>query len=125
MIEYTKYIADDGTEFDDYEECQEYERKMELDELAEEVMALNRYGKPVDNLRDTDSIFFLRIDSDEAAERLDNLCNGGWPWSYGGIRCIEYPRAGQFFYDTDIDRWIDIDAMKEIIKQAELYFEAR
>ena len=97
---------------------------MEMEELAEEVIVLDRDGKPVDDFRDTDEIFFLCIGSEDAAYRLDDLWDEGWPWSGYDTRCVSSPQAGRFFYDTDIDRWINIDDMKEKIDQAEYYLGA-
>lgn len=123
MTEYTKYIADDGTEFDDCGECEVYERKLKLDGMRGKLIALDINGKPVDDLRDIDRIFYLYIDSDRTAYQLDDLYDEGWPWSSGSINCAGRPRAGQFFYDTDMDHWIDIDSTKEKIKEAECYLE--
>lgn len=123
MTEYTRYIADDGTEFDDYEECVDYEKKLEMDELKEEVIALDKDGKPVDDFRDVDEIFYLCISSNDAAHQLDDLWDTGWPWSSDSTRCVAFPKAGRFLYDIDADRWIDIDDIKEKIKEAEYYIE--
>lgn len=124
MTEYTKYVADDGVEFDDYYECQEYEQKMHFEEIAKDIVALDLCGEPVKDITKTDDIFFLFISSNEAANALNELESDGWPWSGKDIRCVSCPQAGRFLYDTDIERWVNIDTTKELIKEAEYYFEA-
>lgn len=48
MKEITKYVAEDGTMFDDYEECRDYEERVIVDKLFPALKFFDSNGKELD-----------------------------------------------------------------------------
>ncbi|MCM1217348.1 MAG: hypothetical protein NC548_22870 [Lachnospiraceae bacterium] len=123
IIMIIKYIAYDGTEFDDDEACQEYEERSE--HLDSQIHYYDQDGQ----MTDINNAFGLWIESDEAAEYLHQQClaqnfDGALPWAEEPDEDnVDFASAGIWlFIDSD---WILLDShdLKAISRMAEDIFE--
>lgn len=112
MQEAIKYIADDGTEFEDEAECLDYERGQSLVDFSNRGLRAfngNKKELPVENYTDIgslldDSCFFIipnRV-KDEFAEAIREE-----DWHNFFIYCIENSEDDEnlFYWDDQEDCW--------------------
>ena len=122
MKEITKYIADDGTEFEDEDECLDYERTENMRSI-QGVKFFFENGKEItdySNLEDLlDRSYFIKItDKNDFAkfEELlyDELGCSYWADGWGSLK----GEKGLFYYDEDRDCWVswdeEYDKLREI-----------
>lgn len=119
MTEVIKYIADDGTEFDDEQECVEYEFSCEAEKLEGRVWLFDYRHNPMD-IRDYGSYedcHYIFLADDRASDALADL----WP-----DFCCYYPRdlrnakKGLWAYEEDHDTWYHMgDRIRAIEEEAE------
>ena len=104
MTEIIKYIADDGTEFDDEQECVEYEFSCNAESMEGRVWLFDSRQRPLD-LREYGSYedaYYIFLADDNAYETLENL----WP-----DFCCYFPRdlrgakKGLWAFEEDFDHW--------------------
>jgi hypothetical protein len=116
----TIYIADDGKEFNNEQDCLNYERekKCELLYNKENVLFYNSHGEPSQFHLDLDpdEIFYIDVSSIEAAEAVkewfDEWEDADSPFN------VFAPSQGYFYYDGS-EGWKDLElecrAMKFIL----------
>ena len=110
MTEYTTYVAFDGSEFDDEDDCLAYERTMQATDYEDEIFFYDNNRKPVPlNVEDLDDVYFVNIETEKAREwfidRCRN-CGSTHPWSYNPHREEEFPLTGFFYYsDEEWHHW--------------------
>lgn len=106
MRELHLYIAEDGTEFEDEQECLAYEAGYRAKELKGKVILLDRQFKsiPLDNLAEWENTFFIFTKDVSALHELREV----WDWDLTGL-CppgfLFEDTAGLFAYDEDNDNW--------------------
>ena len=106
MTELHLYIAEDGTEFEDEQECLAYEAGQSAKTLKGKVVLLDADFKviPLDNLAEWEKTFFI-FTKDVSA--LHELC-AVWDWDLTGL-CppgfLFEDTAGLFAYDEENDTW--------------------
>lgn len=106
MTELHLYIAEDGTEFEDEQECLAYEAGYRAKELKGKVVLLDRQFKsiPLDNLAEWENTFFIFTKDVSALHELRAV----WDWDLTGL-CppgfLFEDTAGLFAYDEDNDTW--------------------
>lgn len=113
MYEVTKYIADDGMEFEDEEECLEYEQRMALSCIKGQFLMLNDEFKEVENpICNFDEVTYIYVKTDYAAEKLHEVLTKEWnvPWDY------DPKTAGVWFKCDERDRWIHLDEERKRVK---------
>lgn len=131
MREITKYVANDGKEFDDEYECREYEIKVES-KLYENTLYLydrngNRYSTTeMNDFYDFDYITIIVIKSKGAYDWLSDAM-----YDYYGLDIMSREEVEKenyncaFFYDDDIDEWVSckerIDEYKKEIEKLSKY----
>ena len=106
MTELHLYIAEDGTEFEDEQECLRYETGCQAKELKGKVVLLDAQFNPIplDNLGDWDKTFFIFVKDVPALHKLRAV----WDWDLTGMcipDCLMGDIAGLFAYDEDYDTW--------------------
>ena len=114
MKEITKYIADDGKEFDDEDECLDYERGIKIHKVYG-FKAYDRQGKeifPKNYVSDMDDFVYdacyIRIENIKGWEEFEELCNDEFgTYFYDGLDSIS--ETGLYFKDDDHDCWINWD----------------
>ena len=106
MTELHLYIAEDGTEFEDEQECLAYETAQSAKTLKGKVALLDADFKviPLDILEKWDRAYFIFVKDVSALHELRAV----WDWDLTGL----YPpdllfedTAGLFAYDEDCDSW--------------------
>lgn len=113
MYEVTKYVADDGKEFEDEEECLEYEQLQKLASIDRQFLMLDaRFNKVENPVRDFDEVVYIYVWTDEAAKKLHEVLGREWPdpWDY------YHTTAGVWFMCEERDRWILVDEERERIR---------
>ena len=114
MTEITKYIADDGTEFDYEDECLDYERGIKILKVYG-FRAYDRQGKeifPKNYIKDMDDftydVCYLKIENIRGWEEFEELCNDEFDtYFYDGLDSIS--ETGLYFKDDDHDYWASWD----------------
>lgn len=106
MKELHLYIAEDGTEFEDEQECLAYEAAQSAKALKGKVVLLDRQFKsiPLDNLAEWENTFFIFAKDVSALHELRNV----WDWDLTGLYPPDFlfeDTAGLFAYDEDNDTW--------------------
>lgn len=111
MRELHLYIAEDGTEFEDEQECYAYETEQSAKKLKGKVVLLDHQFKPIplDNLGDWDKTFFIFVKDVPALHKLRAV----WDWDLTGMcipDCLMEDTTGLFAYDEDYDTWYHLGA---------------
>ena len=106
MRELHLYVANDGTEFEDEEECLAYETAQTAKTLKGKVALLDADFKviPLDILEKWDSAYFIFVKDVSALRKLRDV----WDWDLTGSYPPDFlngDTAGLFAYDYDADVW--------------------
>lgn len=108
MTEITKYMADDGTEFDFEDECLEYE----LEQKVKGIYGFKAYdcnGKEIkpSNYRDLDCFVsearYIKVTDIKGWNEFSELCEESDVYFYDGMDDI--CEKGLYYYDEDHDYW--------------------
>lgn len=119
MIEVIKYIADDGTEFEDEQECVEYEFSCNTERLEGRVWLFDSRQNPLDirNYDSYEAAYYIFLADDKASDTLEGL----WPEF-----CCDYPlemrdaKKGLWSFDEDYGNWYHMgDRIRAIEAEAE------
>lgn len=111
MREVHLYIAEDGTEFEDEQECLAYEAAQSAKTLLKgKVVLLDEYFKviPLDNLADWENAFYIFTADTSALHDLYEV----WGRDLTGLYPPDFlngDTAGLFVYDEDYDNWYHMD----------------
>lgn len=103
------FVADDGREFDNEEECRTYENKTMLEK---HVKFLDESFKPCC----FDDCKFMIIKDRIGIKVVDNYCeaNGfSTPWDLD----LTMMHTGYFLYNEHKDEWTDIEGVLDVLKQ--------
>lgn len=114
MKEITKYIADDGKEFDDEDECLDYERGIKILKVYG-FRAYDRQGKeifPKDYVRNMDDFnydaCYIKVENIRGWEEFEELCIDEFETCfYDGLDNIS--ENGLYYKDDDHDCWTSWD----------------
>ena len=102
MIEKTIYIADDGTEFDNEDECLRYESKIALSELGDRILFFDENRRPLELSCDNYEKCFYIVIKDESAisHFISTMEDEGYS---------ELPHSvGVYEYNTYTDKWVNL-----------------
>lgn len=106
-----KYFADDGTEFDDYDECETYERRQKTINTVQFSRFWNEYRKlmTLDQfIANPESCDYMEVANDDEAAIIKEFCydDAGImsPWGYN-----ETPTHGRYYFSHDNDNWYCFD----------------
>ena len=102
MIERVSYIADDGTAFEDEDECIDYERGLMLKKYEHDIHMWNCEFQPIPitDSQALDKVYYLTCDTAEAVEVMHN-------W-------FEYMGYSSPFEGVNTIIWITINGMKRM-----------
>lgn len=129
MTEYTTYVAFDGSEFDDEDDCLAYERTMQATDYEDEIFFYDNNRKPIPlNVEDLDDIYFVNILAEKACQWFVDRCQdcgSTHPWSYNPYRKEEFPLTGFFYYsDEEWHHWqTEIERLRAISDYFQLFEE--
>lgn len=107
MTEKTVYIAFDGKEFEDYNECEKYETKELKDKYGKDLSVYDNNGKllHLDNdYRLSQDSAYVVCKSEKALNYLNKI------FEDNGTNNIDYNDnfPASFYYDFTIDEWEEI-----------------
>ena len=123
MTELHLYVADDGTEFEDEEECLWHETGCRAQELKGQVALLDENFRllPLSDLSQWENAWFIYAKDIQALRDLSDL----WDWDLTGMRAPRFLFAdtpGLFAYDEIIDEWYHVGTrlqeIQSIVDQA-------
>ena len=103
MIEVHKYIADDGTEFDDAYDCLDYEKEAKVLKYNSKIVALDYNGKR-EPLFKVENHVYLYIANKDAYDFYNDLC-----YEEDCIQLDTVSKNGFFYFDTTDDEWRNLD----------------
>ena len=119
MKEKTVYIAFDGEEFEDYNECERYESKELQNKYGESLFVYNEDGKKI-SLDEDDRLcqdsYYITCKTKEALDYLNKIFDGY-------VNTIDYDGKfpASFYYDFTADRWKEIAThIKELQKEIDM-----
>lgn len=119
MKEITKWIANDGTEFQYEDDCREHEFNTEVVPLLKKCRAYDQNFIPIpvdsDFAYNFERVFYLYVDSEESFEVFDKISEQmGYVSPKETCDWENDNEEGIFLYYQDNDCWCDID--KEITR---------
>ena len=131
MTEYTTYVAFDGSEFDDEDDCLAYERTMKATDYEKEIFFYNVNREPVPlHVEDLNDVYFVNIKTEKACQWFVDRsqdCGSTHPWSYDSHRKNDFPMTGFFWFDTNDDTWhhwkTEFEKLNEIRDHFQLFEE--
>lgn len=110
MTEITKYLADDGKEFDDEDECLEYERRQKAKDFYG-FKCYDKNGNPLDfrkYLGDMDEFAWdvkcVKVDDIKGWNDFENFCKDDCD-VYFDNGLDDICEKGLYYYDEDHDYW--------------------
>ncbi len=113
MIEKTMYIANDGTTFEDEEDCREYEARMEFSDILQSVILFSEDGEVINFENNLDAFYealdeaiFIRIPSSLKDERIKNFSDTVYE-----LDGKPFPTTtGLYRWDYNMDEWVSFKA---------------
>ena len=125
MMEITRYMADDGTEFETEEECILYELKPLFEALsATGFKAFNYYNESLlydDCFIELDSMYYLNIPTVKAKDLLATIIDK-LEYSLDAIYGITDP--GIYYFDEVKGKFIPLSWMEDQVKMIKSIFKA-
>lgn len=125
MTEITKYIADDGTEFESEEECTIYELKPLFEALNETGFeAFDYYQESLlydDCFIELDNMYYLNIPSIEAKNLLTTIVN---KFEYSSDVICGITDPGIYYFDEVKGKFIPLSWMENQVKTIKSMFKA-
>lgn len=117
MRELHLYVADDGTEFEDEQDCLAYETAQTAKTLKGKVVLLDADFKviPLDILEEWDKAYFIFVKDVSALHELRDV----WDWDLTGLYPPDFLNgdiAGLFAYDDDADGWYHVGTFLQEIQ---------
>lgn len=114
MREEITYIADDGREFADYEECRKYENNI----LISEGWGFDAYYsnfKKITDIENLDNAFFIHITDLAKTKSTFDYIYDEYGWLMPNIKFTENDKH---WYHYDNDEWIDFTEQIKFTKIA-------
>ena len=111
MIEKIIYIADDGAEFEDEDECLDYERAMKFGDVERDITFWDRYFRKlsIDNPDLADDAIYVKVDTEKAYDWFNNYL---YEEGYTTLADCITPRpklTGLYFYDSNNEVWKQLE----------------
>jgi hypothetical protein len=119
MKKITKYLANDGTEFEFEDECLDYELKAKV----REIYGFTVYdcdGKEIkpDDYRDLDCFIgearYIKITDVKGWDEFSELCEENDVYFYDGMD--DFYEKGLYYFDDDHDYWLNWDSEYEKLR---------
>lgn len=127
MTEIIKYVADDGTEFDDEYDCREYEWQQGTKDAEYVLLSHNFKILPKDRPSSYDDACYIFLPTEESIQKLlDNWdCEMISTYSPGVLHYMSKNELGLYAWDEDREEWYHLGKkLDELSKQAKSAMEA-
>lgn len=118
MIKRVYYIADDGTTFEDEDECYKYERDLVLKKCERDIHMWDCNFQPISitDPQALDKVFYLTCDTVDAVDIMsdwfeDMHCSS----PFNG--CIDYSYATSRHYYYQDNKWHEADELIEKVRK--------
>jgi len=120
-----KYYADDGTEFNDYDECATYERRQKTINNVRLSRFWDENLKPMtldEFIKDPEMCDYMEVATDNEASLIKVFCREDAgimsPWAYN-----ETPLHGRYYFSHSADEWRCFDTDLSTLHEIEKIFE--
>ncbi len=102
------YVADDGTQFDNEHECENYEFQKNIN--ASSLIALG-LDKKIIKLNETniEDCYYVKISTEKDLKIFNELNN------YAGVCLVD--SVGEFYYDFNSDTWENLNEEIEYLEE--------
>ena len=123
------YIADDGTQFEDEDECKEYEYASEMKDKFPTTRFFDIHCKPMEFVGTwefCESLFYFDARTQEEAELLHQFfIYHGYdsPWKRQRWNEKVTVSTGRYFYDTDEENWRNVEELYAVYQKMLNIFE--
>ena len=127
MTEKIIYVAIDGAEFDNEQECVEYENSLRMNSLSKTTLFLNEQFE-IMNIQtlDPEQVFYIYIDNDDDKKAIDEYFTNHWcssPFSEDYCQNVDLSKYSEWFYfDTNVDEWKHFETEVQVYKDMEINF---
>ena len=105
------YFADDGTEFDNYDECEAYERRMKTIYTVTLSRFWNENCVPMtleEFIHEPEYCDYMEVANEREAAIIKEFCRNDVgimaPWTYQ-----EHPMPGRYYYRHSDEEWHNLD----------------
>ena len=127
MTEYTTYVAFDGSEFDDEDDCVAYERKLQAVDYEGEIFFYDINRKPIPlYVEDLDDVYFINIKTKKAGRWFIDRCDDYGLRHLGNYdlrREKELLMTGFFWFSIDDSDWHHWQTEMESLRAIGDYFQ--
>lgn len=121
MTEKTTYIAFDGKEFEDYNECERYESKVVKEKYGKDLLVYDDNGE----LLSLDNDYYLSQNSAYVVCKSEEALNYlNKTFDYNKVNSIDYEGKFpvSFYYDFNTDEWEEIEPhIKELQEEIDTF----
>ena len=127
MTEKITYVAIDGREFEDEQECIDYEKSLKLNNLCRSTTFLNEEFQIMDiKTLDPQQVFYIYVNNDDDKNFINEYFNNEWcssPFSTDFGQYADLSEcSGWFFYDNNQDNWKHFETEIQIYQNMENNF---
>ena len=110
------WVADDGTIFDDYHECEMYEHRKRFEKYKDDFLFFDCYKRQIDfeNINDPDNVHFIVVRTEQVADCIEEWFKER---GYNSPFCDCKHRIGTYVYGEHLDigeEWVKLE--KQIAK---------
>ena len=121
MTEKITYVAIDGREFEDEQECIDYEKSLKLNNLCRSTTFLNEEFQIMDiKTLDPQQVFYIYVNNNDDKNFINEYFNNEWcssPFStdYGQYADLS-ECSGWFYFDTNQNEWKHFETEVQVYK---------
>jgi hypothetical protein len=120
MKEITRYVADDGTIFEDEDECYEYELKLKIANLKDRVRLFDDTMTELPLTADSlEYYYYIAIYDIAAIEEIQSICEDDLgiyhPWHRTTGDCKK--ELGLYKYNVSDETWYNLNTVKKEIEK--------
>ena len=127
MREKIIYVAIDGVEFDNEQECMKYEGSLRANSLSKTTLFLNEQFE-IMNIQtlNPEQVFYIYVDNDDDKKAIDEYFSNHWcsnPFAKDYCQYVDLSDySGWFYYDTEKDEWKHFETEVQVYKDMENNF---
>ena len=121
MTEKITYVAIDGREFEDEQECINYEKSLKLNNLCRSTTFLDEEFQIMDiKTLDPQQVFYIYVNNDDDKNFINEYFNNelcSSPFSTGYCQYADLSEcSGWFYFDTNQNEWKHFETEVQVYK---------